>query len=268
MSNRLTGKVAIVTGAARGIGAATVQRFSEEGATVIITDILDDLGETLAKAYGDNAAYHHLDVTNESAWETVFQWTLKHFGKVDILFNNAGIVNCNSSHLEGSDPESLSLKTWRTIQQINIESVILGCQHAIRAMKSNGGSIINMSSRSALVGVPSASAYAASKAAILNYTKSVALYCTEQGYPIRCNSVVPAAIDTNIWDHLGKNEPTRTAAKKRMAEQIPLGHLGCPDDVAWAAVYLASDESSFLTGTDIKIDGGILAGSCAAVQKH
>lgn len=261
--NRLLGKVAIVTGAAKGIGASSAELFAKEGCKVLITDILDTLGEKLVENIS-NTKYFHLDVANENQWENCFEYCIKHFGKVDILFNNAGIMG-TSEKFGPQDPENASFDSWKIIHDINLNSVFLGCKLAIKYMKAHGGSIINMSSRSGIVGIPNSVAYSSSKAAIRNFTKSVALYCASKDYNIRCNSIHPAAIETDIWGHMmGKTPEEHQKAIDSIAAGIPLKHMGKPIDVANLALYLASDESSFMTGSEIIIDGGILAGSSSS----
>ncbi len=261
MINRLPGKIAFITGAARGIGAATAQLFVQEGAFVILADILDAEGQALAQELGrDKACYVHLDVSQEKEWDKTAQWIQKHYGKLNVVFNNAGIIGTGCQ-----DPEHLSLAEWHQVHAINLDSIFLGCKMGIALMKEHGGVIVNMSSRSGVVGVPGACAYASSKAAIRNHTKSVALYCAEKHYPIRCNAVLPAAILTPLWDTMLGSEPTqRQKALAQVCAGIPLGYMGEPLDVAYAVLYLASDESRYLTGTELTIDGGILAGSSAS----
>ena len=260
---RLKGKVAIITGAAKGIGAATAKLFADEGCLVIATDILDDVKNQWIQQY-PRIQYYHLDVTDESNWEKCFDWAVRQFGHVDILFNNAGIIG-DAATFGPQNPEQTSLASWKTIHAINLDSVFLGCKYAIKYMKTHGGSIINMSSRSGLVGIPNASAYSSSKAAIRNYTKTVALYCAQKGYKIRCNSIHPAAIATDIWNaHLGTNKAERESTLQTIIAGIPLGHMGTPLDVAYLVLYLASDESSFMTGSKLVLDGGILAGCASA----
>jgi 3(or 17)beta-hydroxysteroid dehydrogenase len=260
--NRLKDKVALITGAAQGIGLAIAKEFAQEGATVIITDINDQDGTSAAQSLGENVHFLHLDVSQEAEWKKAMIQIEAAHGKLDILVNNAGIIKTGDGCAQ--DPEHCSLKEWQAIHLINMDSVFLGCKYAIGLMKkqTQQGSIINMSSRSGIVGVPHAAAYASSKASIRNHTKSVALYCAQQKYNIRCNSLHPAAIMTNMWnDILGDQEFNKKV--NDVAKSIPVGHFGTPEDVAMAALYLASDESSYITGAELVIDGGILAGSSA-----
>ncbi|MGA2655423.1 MAG: SDR family oxidoreductase [Gammaproteobacteria bacterium] len=266
--NRIKGKIALITGAARGIGARTAQLFADEGAFVILTDILDEEGQALANKMGnDRAVYFHLDVSNEAQWKALFEKIKAQYQRLDILFNNAGVIGVGAAW-GPQNPEEMSLEDWHRIHAINLDSVFLGCKYAISLMKNHGGAIVNMSSRSGIVGVPATAAYASSKAAIRNHTKSVALYCAQKGYGIRCNSVHPGAILTALWDPmLGTDQATREQSLKKMAAGIPIGHMGEPIDVAYAVLYLASDESKYTTGAELVIDGGILAGSSASPQK-
>lgn len=258
-------KIALVTGAASGIGAATASLFIKHGATVILTDINDNDGQHLAGALGDNAHYHHLDVSNENHWQALISWIDTRWGRLDILFNNAGVTGLEFGP---QDPEHSSLEDWHRIHAINLDGIFLGCKHGISLMKRHGGSIINMSSRSGLVGIPAAAAYSSSKAAIHNYSKTVALYCANQDYNIRCNTVLPGAILTPIWDAmLGDTPQVRDAALQAIADGIPLGHMGEANDVAEAVLFLASDASKYMTGSDIVLDGGILAGATSAPGK-
>ncbi|NCP62224.1 MAG: SDR family oxidoreductase [Alphaproteobacteria bacterium] len=264
---RVHHKIALITGSARGIGAATARLLAQEGATVIITDILDGEGETLAAAIGAPAVYYSLDASDEEAWKALAEMIRKKYGHLDILFNNAGIIGFGEG-LGPQDPEQASLESWHHIHRINLDSVFLGCKYGIGLMKKRGGSIINMSSRSGLVGIPSAAAYASSKAAIRNHTKSVALYCAEKKYNIRCNSLHPGAVLTSIWDPmLGDDAETRQKVTTDIEAGIPLGHMGEPKDVAYAVLYLASDESKYITGAELTLDGGILAGSTSSPKK-
>ncbi len=262
--NRVQNKIALVTGAARGIGAATARLLAEEGAHVIVTDVLEAEGLQLVselQARSLKAAYYPLDVSSEGAWKALSLWILKHYGDMDIVVNNAGIIGLGG-HWGPQDPEHVSLADWRAIHAVNLDGVFLGCRYAITWMKACGGSIVNVSSRSGMVGIPGAAAYASSKAAVRNHSKTVALYCAQQGYKIRCNSVHPGAILTPLWEPLLGGD--RQAAIAAVASGIPLGHMGEPRDVAYAILYLACDESKYVTGTELTLDGGILAGSTAA----
>lgn len=265
--NRLEGKIALITGAARGIGKACAEVFAKEGAFVYLTDIDDELGSAAAQEIGANAHYFHQDVENEEEWKQTIEKILKEKGKLDILVNNAGITGLQEN-LGPQNPEETALESWRKIHAINLDSTFLGCKYGIQAMKNGQGSIINISSRSGMVGIPTAAAYASSKAAIRNHTKSVALYCCDKGYKIRCNSLHPAAILTPIWDPmLGTDKKEREKAMKAITDGIPMKKMGDPEDVAYAALFLASEEAKYITGTELTIDGGILAGSSASPHK-
>lgn len=255
--NRLSGKTALITGAASGIGAAIAAAFAAEGAYVVISDINVEKGEAAARSLGDKGGFMAHDVTDEAQWAAVMAAIVSERGGIDILVNNAGITGTEGGHPH--DPEHASLEDWRKVMAINLDSVFLGCKHAIQAMRAvgKGGSIINMSSRSGLVGVPKTAAYAASKAAIRNHSKSVALYCAEQNLGIRCNSLYPASIRTPMWDGMIDG----AADEKRMLDNMPLHRFGRPDEVAAVAILLASDEATYITGSEFNIDGGILAGT-------
>ncbi len=262
---RLHNKTALVTGAARGIGAAIAAAFVREGARVILTDI-DAAGAAAAAARLGQRA-ERLDVREEADWVRVIDGALSREGRLDILVNNAGITGFEGS-VRPHDPEHASLEDWRAVHATNLDGVFLGCKHAIRAMRTTGaGSIINISSRSGLVGIPGACAYASSKAAIRNHTKSVALYCAGQGLTIRCNSIHPAAILTPMWEPMLGTGPDRAARMEAIAADAPMKRFGAPEEVAAIAVLLASDEAAYMTGTELTIDGGILAGAAAAPSR-
>jgi len=262
---RMEKKIALVTGASRGIGAETARLLVKEGAEVILTDIRDDEGQALADTLG--ACYEHLNVASEAEWRVLADKITQKYGRLDALFNNAGIIGLDKAS-GPQDPEHASLDSWHKVHAINLDGVFLGCKYGIALMKARGGSIINMSSRSGMVGIPAAAAYASSKAAVRNHTKTVALYCAEKSYNIRCNSLHPGAILTPLWDAMLGDEPVmRDKMIQQISAGVPLGHMGSPIDVAYAVLYLASDESKYVTGTELTLDGGILAGSAAAPQQ-
>ncbi|GAA4005525.1 SDR family oxidoreductase [Sphingomonas humi] len=255
---RLEGKFCIVTGAARGIGLAIARRFHDEGASLLLTDVDADTGIPAAEALG--ADFLLLDVREEEHWAELARL----HPACDVLVNNAGITGFEHGPA-AHDPENASLAEWHAVHRTNLDGAFLGCRYAIRAMKAKGdGSIINISSRSGLVGIPGAAAYASSKAAIRNHSKSVALYCAGQGWRIRCNSIHPAAILTPMWEAMIGVGPDRDAKMAAMVADTPLKRFGTPDEVAAMAAYLAADESAYVTGSEFHIDGGLLAGSAAS----
>jgi len=265
---RLQGKVALVTGAARGIGLGNAEAFVREGARTILSDIRDDDGAAAAARLGPLAEYRSIDVRTESRWEAVVGDIVGRHGRLDILVNNAGITGFEEGY-HPHDPEHLSLESWRAVLATNLEGTVLGCKHAIRAMRATGrGSIVNISSRSGLVGIPAAAAYAASKAAVRNHTKTVALYCAEQGLGIRCNSVHPAAILTPMWEAMLGTGPDRPVREAEMVKDTPLQRFGTVEEVASLVVYLASDEAGYTTGAEFVLDGGMLAGSAATPKRQ
>lgn len=257
VKGRLCGKIALVTGAAQGIGAAIATAFTQEGAVVIATDIQE---------CPQGTPIHHLDVSQEDDWQRVLDDVSKTHGRLDILVNNAGITGFDAP-FGPQDPENASLSDWQAIHRVNLDGTFLGCKYGIALMKHTGGSIINMSSRSGLVGIPGAAAYASSKAGIRNHSKTVALYCAQQGYKIRCNSIHPGAILTPLWDAMLGTGPMRTKGIEAICAGIPLGRMGHVDEVAALCLLLASDEATYITGSEFTIDGGILAGATAAPKK-
>jgi len=260
---RLQGKITLVTGAARGIGEGIARAFAREGATVWITDIDEEGGRALAEELGSPHRFANLDVGVEEDWAVVDQLVAAE-GRLDVLVNNAGITGFEDGPAP-HDPENVSLDEWHRVHRVNLDGTFLGCRAAIRAMRPQGtGSIINMSSRSGLVGIPGAAAYASSKAAIRNHSKSVALWCAGQGTKIRCNSVHPAAILTKMWDDLLGNGPDREQRMAAMVKDAPLRRFGTVEEVAELVVFLASDEAPYITGSEFDIDGGLLAGSAAS----
>jgi NAD(P)-dependent dehydrogenase (short-subunit alcohol dehydrogenase family) len=254
---RLQTKICVITGAASGIGRAIAARFHAEGATVILTDIDQQAGQAAAAEIG--CRFEPLDVRSEAAWSDL----ARQIPMADVVVNNAGITGFENGMVP-HDPEHASLADWRAVHETNLDGTFLGCRYAIAAMKGKGaGSIINISSRSGLVGIPLAAAYASSKAAVRNHTKSVALYCARQGWQIRCNSIHPAAILTPIWEAMIGTGPDREARMQALVAETPLKRFGTPEEVAAIAVTLASDEVPYMTGTEINLDGGLLAGSAA-----
>lgn len=255
---RVDGKVAIVTGAALGIGAAAARLLAREGAAVMLTDIKDTEGEAVAseiQSSGGRAAYLRLDVADEAAWERTVAETLRQFGRLDILVNNAGVG-------WGGPPEEETLERWRKLMSINLDGVFLGTKHAIKAMSRETparASIINLSSIEGIVGDPNLGAYNASKGAVRLYTKSVALYCAKARLGIRVNSIHPGYIWTPMVESYLAESGDVAEGRKALDEMHPIGHVGEPDDIAYAVLYLASDEAKFVTGTELIVDGGYTA---------
>lgn len=259
--SRLDGKVALVTGAARGIGGGIARAFAAEGATVWVTDLDADGAACAAREIGTAARPLRLDVRREEDWDKAGEAVTAEGGRLDVLVNNAGITGLEGSPVP-ADPEHTSLDDWRAVHATNLDGTFLGCRTAIRLMRSAGkGAIINVSSRSGLVGVPTAAAYASSKAAVRNHTKSVALWCAGEGLAIRCNSIHPAAILTPMWDPMLGEAPDREMRMAAFVADTPLQRFGTVEEVAAVAVLLASDEAAYMTGSEIVLDGGLLAGA-------
>jgi NAD(P)-dependent dehydrogenase (short-subunit alcohol dehydrogenase family) len=245
---RLAGKVALISGGARGMGAVEARLFANEGAKVTIADILDDEGHALEAelaAAGREAIFVHLDVTNEADWQHAVDATVSRFGKLDILVNNAGI----SGH---GRIEDTTVKEWDQVMEVNAKGVFLGTKVGIPAMRaSGGGSIINISSQLGLVGTDQSSPqYQASKGAVRLLTKATAIQYAKEG--IRANSVHPGPIVTPMTES-SRADPERY---KIMLSRIPMGYYGQPEDVAYGVLYLASDEARWVTGSELVIDGG------------
>lgn len=252
---RLKNKTCVVTGAARGIGRAIAARFHDEGAIVFLTDVDNGSGAATAEEIG--CAFEPLDVREEADWARLARIV----PASDVVVNNAGVTGFEAGMVV-HDPEHASLADWREVHRVNLDGTFLGCRYAIGAMKQSGtGSIINISSRSGLIGIPGAAAYASSKAAIRNHSKTVALYCAQQGWRIRCNSIHPAAILTPMWEAMLGSGADREARMRAMVADTPLKRFGLPEEVAAIAVTLASDEATYVTGAEVSIDGGLLAGS-------
>lgn len=255
---RLAGKICIVTGGARGIGRAIAGRMAAEGGKVVLTDIDREAGQAAAAAIG--CTFEPLDVREEADWARLAALV----PRAEVVVNNAGITGFENGPV-AHDPEHATLEDWRAVHRVNLDGTFLGCRYAIGAMKAAGtGSIVNISSRSGLVGIPAAAAYASSKAAVRNHTKSVALYCAQQGWAIRCNSIHPAAILTPMWEAILGTGEDREARMAAFVADTPLRRFGTVEEVAAVAVMLASDEAGYVTGAEFNIDGGLLAGSAAS----
>jgi cyclopentanol dehydrogenase len=253
---RLEGKVALISGGARGQGAVEARLFANEGAKVAIGDILDEEGkkvEAEINESGGECIYVRLDVTNEEDWLHAVESTVARFGKLDVLVNNAGITGARGPDGQRISIENLTEDQWDSVMDVNAKGVFLGTRYAIPEMrKAGGGSIINISSIAGLVG-GSGAAYGASKGAVRIFTKSTAIQYANEG--IRANSVHPGVIETPMTANFLADEAGRRANIARH----PIGRLGVPEDVAYGVLYLATDESSFVTGSELVIDGGLTA---------
>ena len=253
---RVKGKTALVTGAASGIGRAIAILLAQHGAEVIVADINADAGEELAdeiNADGGKAFFQALNVTDEAAWAQASEVIRDRCGKLDVLVNNAGVT-------ERGNTEDITLDDWKAIIDVNLHGVFLGTQAGIALMKgAGGGSIINISSIEGMIGDADMSAYTASKGGIRSFTKSSALLCAREGYEIRINAINPGVIRTALLDAHLENFEDPQEEYQRLASKHPIGFLGSPDDVAYGVLYLASDESGFVTGSEVVIDGGYTA---------
>lgn len=253
---RVDGKMAFVTGAAQGLGRAISLKLAAEGAKVTVADINEAgaraVAEEINAAHPGRGFAAALDVTQEDEWQTALDQAVSAMGGLNVLVNNAGIGG-------GTTVEDTDFATWKKVMDVDADSVFLGCKYAIRHMVPHApGSIVNISSIAGLIAGHNMAAYNAAKAAVWLLSKSVALHCAKRGYRIRSNSVHPTFIDTPILDGMA-GSMTRDELKAKLARQVPLGVVGEPDDVAYAVLYLASDESKFITGAEIKVDGGISA---------
>ncbi|MGE0829666.1 MAG: SDR family oxidoreductase [Hyphomonadaceae bacterium] len=257
MAGRVAGKKAFITGGAQGLGAAAARKLAAEGAKVALADInvegAQSVAQEIDKAHGKGTAFaFRLDVANEEQWIAALAAADKAMGGISVLLNNAGISR-------GGNVEECTLDEWRFVMSVNVDSVFLGAKHGLKYLRQNQpGSIINISSIAGLIASHNTPSYNASKAAVWLLSKNIALHCAKQKLDIRSNSIHPTYIDTNILDPLrqafGKEE-----AEAKLARQVPMGRIGEPDDIANAVLYLASDESKFMTGAELKLDGGISA---------
>ncbi|HRO02927.1 MAG TPA: SDR family oxidoreductase [Terricaulis sp.] len=258
MSSRLNGKKVFITGAAQGLGAAIAKRVVEEGGKAALADLNHEgakaQAEALNAAHGASSAFAYaLDVTNEPQWIAALEAANAAMGGISGLVNNAGI-----SSREGGI-EELSLEGFRHLMSVNVDSVFLGAKHGIKYLaKNQPGSIVNLSSIAGLIANHTSPGYNASKAAVWLLSKNIALYCAKKGLDVRSNTIHPTFIDTPILDPI-RNMFGKDEAEAKLGRQVPLGRIGKPEEVADAALYLLSDESRFVTGSEIKIDGGISA---------
>ncbi len=256
---RVAGKTAIITGGAAGIGRAIAELLADEGARVVITDVNIETGKAAAREIGHGAIFMAHDVADEAEWMKVIAQTVHQLGDLNILVNNAGIGSPNVR------PENADLGQWQRVQSVNLEGTFLGCKHALGAMEAGGGgSIINISSIAAFVPTAGDLVYGASKAGVLQLTRSLALHCAQIKSNIRVNSIHPGAIRTKGVE--GRRSPE---ILRQVEGGIPMGHMGGPEDVAYAALYLASDESKYVTGLAMIVDGGcVLAPVPPAAPDH
>lgn len=254
--DRVSDKVVLVTGAGSGIGRATAKLLAAEGATVIVSDIDTAGGQETVQQIGavnsaGRARFEPHDTARGADWQRIVDGILAREGRLDGLANNAGI--------SGPFPATFETETiehWQKILSINVQGVFLGCKHSVPAMhRSGGGSIVNTSSLAAFLGTPDLSAYGASKGAVRQFTKTVAIDCARKGYKVRCNSVHPGIIMTPMGERIVADERKR----ERVRKSIPVGEFGAPEDIAYGILYLLSDESRFVTGTELVIDGGMNA---------
>ncbi len=260
MTDRLKGKVALITGGASGLGANAAQLMAQEGASVVVADIAADRGKAVADKLGSAGHFVKLDVTSEDNWKAAIQETVDKFGALHVLLNSAGIGLSKTI-------EEIKLEEWRKVHAIDLDGVFMGCKHGVAEIKKHtgkqtggrlGGSIINISSISGIIAGANMAAYNSAKAGVRLLSKSVALHCAKSGYNIRCNSVHPTFIDTPILDKY-RDRFGQDVMQQKLGRQVPIGRLGRPEEVGWALVFLASDESSFMTGSEVVIDGGISA---------
>ena len=259
MSGRCEGKLALVTGAAQGLGRAHATRLAEEGARVLCTDIngagAQETAALINDRLGDGTAFgFQHDVTDPDQWEAAVDATRDLIGGLNVLVNNAGIG-------VGGNIETCKFDDWKRCFAINVDSIFHGCQKALPLMREHApGSIINISSIAGLIASDTMPAYNASKAAVWMLSKSIALHCAKKQMQIRCNSIHPTFVDTPILDGTARHSGLeKDVLLEKLARQIPLKFVGEPDDIANAVVYLASDESRFMTGAELKLDGGISA---------
>jgi 3(or 17)beta-hydroxysteroid dehydrogenase len=258
---RLRGKVALISGAASGIGRETARLFVREGAIVVLADIDADRGQGVAAEIGAFAHFVTLDVTQEHSWSAALTSVLQHTGQLDVLVNSAGIW------VDG-DFTNHPLAVWQRTMDVNALGTFLGCRHAVQAMRvrGNSGAIVNISSVYGNIGADDAVAYAASKGAVRLLTKSVAMYCAAKKLAIRCNSVHPTYVDSEMLDAFAVTVGGRNLAIDGLTSVVPIGKLPVPRDIAEAILFLSSDSAQMTTGAELPVDGGMLAGIIAPVS--
>lgn len=257
---RMEGKIALITGGASGLGKATAELFVEEGGKVMIADINEEGGQAVADSLGEAGAFVRLDVTSEASWIAAMAAAKAAFGGLHVMVQSAGIA------ITATVTET-SLEDWRRVHAIDLDGVFLGCKHGVPLIAetiadpengSSSGSIVNISSISGVIAGHNMAAYNSAKAGVRHLSKSVALHCARQGFAIRCNSIHPTFVDTPILDavtgKLGREE-----GLAKLARQVPIGRVGQPREVAYSILFLACDESSYTTGSELFVDGGIAA---------
>lgn len=262
MAGRLNNKVAIITGAASGIGRTTAETFVREGAKVILADINMTGAEKAAAALGASAMAYRLDVTNEQDWQAAVDAAIAQFGKLDIVANVAGIGFPGSI-------EDVEMKHWDAMIAVNMTGVMLGCKYGIKGIVRSGGSgaILNVSSLGGLLGTADLAGYSATKGAVTLLTKSVALHCAEKRYPIRCVSIHPTYVDSEMLDPVAAAFTSREEMLAGMSKNIPMGRVATPQDIANGMLFVASDEAAMISGSQLIIDGAQMAGMPAAHTK-
>ena len=247
---RVQGKVAIITGGAKGLGAADARLLASEGAIVVLADVDDRAGEAVSAEIGGSAEYRHLDVRSEAEWQALIGGVVARHGRLDILVNNAGVV-------EFGDPETIVEADYRRILGVSLDGVVFGTKHAIPAMRAGGGgSIVNMASIAAIRGESFFAAYCAAKGAIDAYTRATAVHCLRTGTPVRCNSILPSGIDTPMVQSLPKKLARLGGEAPPQNSSTAVNRLGTAEDVAYLVLFLASDDSRFINGQSHAIDDG------------
>jgi len=260
-TGRLRGKIALISGAASGIGLETARLFAREGAQVFLADIDAGKGQEAATSIGAQASFVPLDVTQEQSWSAAVETVLQRAGRLDVLLNSAGIWT-------GGDFIDCSLADWQRTMDVNATGTFLGCRSAVKVMKEKGnsGSIVNISSIYGNIAADDAVAYAASKGAVRLLTKGIALYCAANALPIRCNSVHPTYVDSEMLDSFAEACGGRDVTVAGLSSVVPMRKLPVPLDIAEAVLFFASDAARMVTGAELPVDGGMLAGIFAPIS--